>query len=469
MADRPVADGPVDLNAGVLAPVADEVTIDGLDVTGRLPPGLTGTLIRNGPNPFSGRFDTTAEAAAGGSDMLAWWVAPAMVHGVAFADGQARWYRNRWVRPAARPRGQYDAIDPGDGNPNVNVITHGGRNLALGEGGLPFEIGPRLEMVGATDLGGSLIGGSGSGGMTAHPKIDARSGELCLFRSDWQAPYLRYGVLDAGGRRVVDEIIELPGPAMMHDFAITERTCLFLDLAVAYDFSMLQHGAPIPLRWHDDRVSRIGIAPRSGSGGRGEVTWVEIEPCFIQHVINGYDVDDDTVILDVVRYPSFLRFDAALGRYEPNPLGVPWRYTITGGGSGGPPVAVHEAQLDDRNIELPRIDERRTGRHHRYAYAVEQPSDVEMRGVIKYDLSTGSTQHYRVPAGDQNSEPIFVARPGGAGAAEDDGWVLVCVYRCGTDRTDVVILDAADIAAPPVATVHLPRRIPAGFHGAWLP
>ncbi|MEA3119653.1 MAG: hypothetical protein QOI13_2923, partial [Paraburkholderia sp.] len=52
--------------------------------------------------------------------------------------------------------------------------------------------------------------------------------------------------------------------------------------------------------------------------------------------------------------------------------------------------------------------------------------------------------------------------------AEDDGWLLCCVYRRATDTSDVVVLDARDLAAGPVATVHLPTRIPAGFHGAWL-
>ena len=58
-----------------------------------------------------------------------------------------------------------------------------------------------------------------------------------------------------------------------------------------------------------------------------------------------------------------------------------------------------------------------------------------------------------------------MARPGAT--AEDDGWLLACVYRRATDTSDVVILDARDIREP-VATVSLPRRIPAGFHGAWI-
>lgn len=453
-----MADHLPDLNSGILAPVADEVTIEDFTVSGALPPELSGLLIRNGPNPFDGRF--------AGTDMLSWWVGPAMLHGLLISEGQAHWYRNRWVRTGDWARRFSPATPSGeshDQNVNVNVLHHGGQLFALGEGGLPFIIDEELATIGPTTFDGSLSGGSGFGGMTAHPNVDPETGELRYFRADWQAPFLRYGVLDQHGRQIVDQIIDLPGPAMMHDFATTATRSIFLDLNVAYDFSMLQHGAAIPLRWHDDRVARIGIMP---SGG-GTLQWVEIEPCFIQHVINAYDVGTDTVILDAVRYPSFLRFDRGLGGFEPNPLGVAWRYTIRLG--TGAPTA-EETQLDDKAIEFPRIDDARIARQHRYVYAVEQPTDIEMRGVIKYDLTNDRTQRYAVPVGDQNAEPIFVARrPQRAGGDEDDGWLVVCVYRAATDTTDVVIIDAQDIEAAPVATVHLPRRIPAGFHGTWIP
>jgi carotenoid cleavage dioxygenase len=42
------------------------------------------------------------------------------------------------------------------------------------------------------------------------------------------------------------------------------------------------------------------------------------------------------------------------------------------------------------------------------------------------------------------------------------------VYDKANDTTDLVILDAQDMAADPVATVHLPRRVPFGFHGSWV-
>ena len=153
------------LNGGVLAPVDQEVTVHDLPVTGQLPPELSGTLIRNGPNPFDGRFT--------GSDMLSWWMGPAMLHGIAISDGRALWYRNRWVRTGdwARHFAPEAAHDPvRDQSVNVNAVVHAGELLALGEGGLPFVIGPELDTVRVTTFGGALSGGSGLGGMSAHPR-----------------------------------------------------------------------------------------------------------------------------------------------------------------------------------------------------------------------------------------------------------------------------------------------------------
>ncbi|WP_322013076.1 carotenoid oxygenase family protein [Paraburkholderia sp. J12] len=437
----------LDLNAGAIAPVTHEADHVALRVTGTLPDDLHGVLVRNGPNPLSGRFE--------GDGVLSWWPEDAMLHAVAFERGRATGYRNRWLRTQrwARVHAPESVSAWPDTNPNVNVIRHAGETLALAEGGAPLAITAALDTIGpAQHLAGFAQG------MSAHPRIDPRTGELITFRADWKAPYLCYGVNDARGQPVVDVEIALPAPSMMHDIAITATHSILLDLNVGYDFSMLARGHRMPLRWHDERSARLGVIPRHG----GEVRWFEIAPCFIQHVVNAYDVDATTLVVDVVRYPWYFRLAPDGRAFENNPLGMLWRYRIDLA-SG----VVHEMQAGDDGMELPRIDERRTGLPYRYGYAVEQPTPFEMRGIVRYDWHTGTRERYAVPPGDQNSEPVFVPKRGGR--AEDEGWILTCVYRAATDTSDVVVLDASDMAAGPVATVHLPTRIPAGFHGAWLP
>jgi carotenoid cleavage dioxygenase-like enzyme len=435
-----------DLNSGAAAPVIDEVELVELSFSGAIPQELNGVLVRNGSNPLDGRFK--------GNDVLDWWPEAAMLHAISFQDGRATSYRNRWARTQrwadVHDRDTAQALL--DTNPNVNVLHHAGEILALSEGGAPLAITAELETLGASRCHRGL-----ANGMTAHPKVDPQTGELMSFCADWKKPFLCYGVTDTEGTPVVDIDIEMSSPSMMHDMAITAAHSIFLDLNVGYDFSMLSRGFRMPLRWRDDHRARLGIIPRHG----GEMRWFEIAPCFIQHVVNAYDADKTTVVLDAVRYPRYFRLMEHGLAFEENPLGVLWRYVIDLDKG-----TVTERQIADICIELPRINEERTGRPYRFLYAAEQPTNAEIRGVVRYDLRSNSMQRYRVPEGDQNSEPVFVPRP--IASDEDDGWLLVCVYRQATDTTDLVILDGKNIDSSPVATVRLPRRIPAGFHGAWL-
>jgi carotenoid cleavage dioxygenase-like enzyme len=437
----------IDLNTGALAPVVTEVDLADPCVVGEIPRGLNGVLVRNGPNPLEGRFQ--------GNDVLSWWSEAAMLHGVSFQDGRVTAYRNRWARTQrwARVHDPDSARSLLDTNPNVNVLQHAGEILALSEGGAPLAITAELETLGATRSHLGL-----AGGMTAHPKVDPQTGELMSFRANWHQPWLRYGVTNSKGTQSINVAIDLPSPSMMHDMAITATHSILLDLNIAYDFSLLSRGYRVPLRWHDERKARLGVIPRHG----GKMCWFEVAPCFILHVVNAYDADESIIVLDVVRYSRYLRLADNSAAFEDNPLGVLWRYVIDLDRGN-----VTERQMDDVGIELPRINEGRTGRSYRFLYAAEQPTNTEIRGVVRYDLGSGSMQRYKVPKGDQNSEPVFVSRAMASG--EDDGWLLVCVYRHTTDTSDLVILDGRNIESDPLATVRLPRRIPAGFHGTWLP
>jgi carotenoid cleavage dioxygenase len=91
---------------------------------------------------------------------------------------------------------------------------------------------------------------------------------------------------------------------------------------------------------------------------------------------------------------------------------------------------------------------------------------VQRAALHRYDLRSGTVTSHVFAAGRTPGEAAFVPaddRPGGA------GWLMTFVYDAATDRSDLVILDADQLAQPPVATIHLPRRVPSGFHGNWLP
>jgi carotenoid cleavage dioxygenase-like enzyme len=62
---------------------------------------------------------------------------------------------------------------------------------------------------------------------------------------------------------------------------------------------------------------------------------------------------------------------------------------------------------------------------------------------------------------------VFVPRS--ESAPEGDGFLLAVVHRAVENRSDLCVFDAADIAQGPIATAHLPTRVPFGFHGNWRP
>ena len=191
--------------------------------------------------------------------------------------------------------------------------------------------------------------------------------------------------------------------------------------------------------------------------------WCHLDPCFVFHVANAFDRDDGAVMMDVVAYDTMFATTGsgldALGRLE--------RWTID-------PVArsVQRHVLDPTPQEFPRIDERRFGQAHRYVYSVSVPADMDpqLSGatmLYKHDLQTGERLVHDFGDGYVPGEFVFV--PASPPAGEDEGWLVGLVIDVARDTTDLAILDARAFEAPAVATVHLPHRVPPGFHGNWLP
>jgi carotenoid cleavage dioxygenase-like enzyme len=159
---------------GPFAPVEEELTVFDLPVTGRVPAGLSGRYLRNGPNPL-GLEDPGYRFWEGH-----WFLGPGMVHGVRLRDGRAEWYRNRWVRSRllAEALGQRWPAGPVhadmDFAANTHIIAHAGRLLATVEAGpLPYELSGELDTLGPCDFGGTL-----PDGFAAHTKLDHATGEL---------------------------------------------------------------------------------------------------------------------------------------------------------------------------------------------------------------------------------------------------------------------------------------------------
>ena len=421
--------------SGNLAPVEEEVTAFDLPVTGEIPEELEGRWLRNGPNPIG---DVDLEKHH-------WFIGAGMVHGVRLRGGQAEWYRNRYVVPGAT------------GSPNTNVGGFAGKTWAMVEAGMaPVELGYELESLGTNTFEGTL-----PGPFSAHPKFDPSTRELHAMAYHWPdlMDHIQYVVVGDDGRvtRTIDiPVADMP---MVHDMSLTERYAILYDLPVTVSLDVVAKGFPFPFAWNPDHEPRVGLLPRDG--GADDIIWCAVDPCYVFHPLNAYDAPDGTVVVDLCRYESMFRGDLRGPFGDSLPTFDRWVID---------PVArrVTETRLDDRPQEFPRHNPRVGLRQHRYGYT----SEVGMGGpnihgaTIKIDVETGTTEAHEYGDGRGGAEPVFV--PKADGAAEDAGWILSVVYDPADDTSELCILDAEDITGPEVARIHLPQRVPFGFHGNWV-
>jgi carotenoid cleavage dioxygenase len=435
---------------GNLAPVHEEVTAFNLEVTGTLPPELDGRYLRNGPNPI-GEVNRAK---------YHWFTGHGMVHGLRLRDGKAEWYRNRWVRNndvadllnESHPPSDWPA-DHGQFAANTNVIGHNGQTFAIVEAGAPpIELSYELDTVRISNLGGTL-----PHAYSAHPKRDPLTGELHVMTYYWgwgnQVQYLVVGT-DGRVRRHVD--IPTAGGPMIHDIAFTQKYVLVFDLPTVFNLDAAMSGAGLPYYWDHNYQARIGLLPREGNAD--DVKWIDIDPCYIFHPMNAYD-DGDEVVLDAARHEKMFDKERR-GPSEGPPTLDRWRLNVVTG------THTYE-RIDDRPQEFPRINESLVGLRHQFGYCAGVGSNFAQDTLIKVNLDTRQVEARTDTSRYGYGEPVFIPRDGAS--SEDDGYVMALRLDHETDKSDLAIFDAQAITDDPIAVVHVPARIPNGFHGNWIP
>lgn len=433
----------------VFAPAPGESETTVLQVDGTLPEALSGMYARIGPNPLKPQ-----------GKRYHWFIGDGMVHGLRLEAGRAQWYRSRYVGSNSVHKALGRPVLPGPRHGvgdvvNTNVYAHAGRVWASVEAGmLPVQIDARLGSVrhGTFDSPRKQA-------FTAHPHRDPHTGELhaicydALVRNKLQ--YVRISPSGALSR-----VVDIPvrhGP-MVHDCAITRHHVVVLDLPVTFSFRRLLTGSAFPYAWNEGHTARVGLLPKDGDAG--SIRWYAVDPCFVFHVCNAHEQADSTVVMEVVAHRRM--FDRARHGPELDSGARFERWTLPQGGG-----RVVREVLHDAPQEFPRFDERRAGEAYRYAYAVGfQPDHRAGQPLFRHDLQTGQTLAHDFGPHAVPGEFVFVPRQ--RDGAEDDGWLLGLVHNRQSGRAEFHVLNADDFMGPPQAVVHVPVRIPAGFHGNWI-
>lgn len=454
---------------GNFSPVQAEITADDLPVIGELPPDLSGMFVRNGPNPqvpTLGRYN--------------WIDGDGMLHGIQISNGKAA-YRNRYVQtrgfkmeqkagraiwtglmePPQLNNPANNLFGPFKNTANTALVWHAGHLLALWEGGEPYEIElPDLKTIGPYTYDGQL-----ASPFTAHPKVDATTGEMIFFGySLLQPPYLRYSVVSAQGEILKTVPIDLPIGVMMHDFAITENYTLFMDLPLTFRIERLRRREPAYM-FEPDSPSRFGILPRHGDSS--SIRWFEVPTCYVLHTLNAYEVGEEVVLIacrandaKVLNIPAKTNLNDS---QSDRPSLHRWRFNLRTG-------TVQEEAIDDVASEFPSLNQQWIGQQNRYGYTARMvPGQIPLftfDGLLKYDFTSGYSQSHEFGLGRYGGEAVFVPRADGV--QEDDGWLLSFIYDTAKKTSELIVVNAQDLTDEPVARILLPQRVPYGFHGTWI-
>jgi carotenoid cleavage dioxygenase-like enzyme len=447
-----------------------------LIVEGEIPADLNGSLYRNGPNQrFSPRGEYHFFAGDG------------MVHGFHIKDGKVD-YNNRWVRTAKwnienkEGRAVINAMNPFDCEPefsdfvmvdkqglaNTAIVWHADRLLALEEGHQPFEIDPEsLASVGPWTYRGKL-----HSAMTAHPKVDPKTGELIFFAYMASGPFAADVVVhkvDPRGCLTQSIVIPTPYSAMVHDFVITENYIILPIMPLTGSLERAMEGAP-PFAWEPDKGVHIGVLPRQG-GTAEDIRWLEMDIGFAFHFMNGFD-RDGIITIDCCQFKHAPLFPTADG--EPTGKAQPYlhRWTIDLNDAN---ARVEFQKIDEHESEFPQCDLRYLGQPYRHGWYTSpdgelastlEENDSFYNMVGHYDHQTGEVTRYSFGQAIA-SEGLFVPRS--EDAPEGDGYLLSVVTSFDTKTSSLYIFDALKLADGPLAIAHLSHRVPAGFHGSWRP
>lgn len=443
---------------GNFKPISDELDCEDLKIIGEIPNDLHGVYMRNGPNPAFAPISYTYPFDGDG-----------MLHAVYIQNGKAR-YKNKYVQtdglsaeqkagkalyggimhpiiPDAKYFPKEAKIEPYKNGAFINIVPFADQYLALFEGDYAYTVDRDLHTTGKwRPIDNQLLN------VGPHPHSDPHTGEMWFINYEFDQPLLSLYGFAKDAQCIANYTVQLDHPTMVHDFVLTKDYAVIFLCPVIFNFEAAKKGEGV-LQWRPELGVKIAVVARK----TGQVQWFHTESFFVFHFANGYQ-DNDHLIIDYVKHSHFSTKDIDNQQKQ---LSLD-RLTLnlsTG--------TINSHCYDQQHvIEFPRIAEQYTGQTYRYVYLPKKYNSTAFNCIAKYDMENNHCIEHKFGNNIEVGEAVFVPRE--QSTSEDDGYVLFFAYDKTSNNSRLVILDAQNLNADPIAEIIMPRRVPNGLHGNWF-
>ncbi|EMC96623.1 hypothetical protein BAUCODRAFT_24360 [Baudoinia panamericana UAMH 10762] len=475
---------------GFNAPSRLEGDVLDLEVTGTIPLEINGTFYRIQPDHrFPPIFEDDIHFNGDGA-----------VTAIRIQDGHADFKQrfvqtDRYVAETAERRalfGRYRNLYTDDElvkgiirtASNTNVVFWRGMLLAMKEDGPPFAMDPAtLETIGRYDFEGQVR----SPTFTAHPKFDPVTGDMVCFGyeaggngCDASNDIVVY-TIDADGNKTEECWYESPFCGMIHDCGITANYLVLPLTPLKCSFDRLKKGGN-HWAWDPDEDQWYGIVPRRG-GKPEDIKWFRSDNAFHGHTAGCYEDENGDIVFDLTVADGNVFFFFPPEATAPGSVlkrnklkSETCRWVLDPKAPSG--TRVYPAKSWNTSGEFSRIDDRYVTKHYDHFWqakidpsreydfkACGSPAGGLFNCVSHYTWSGQTEDVYWVGPRSTLQEPAFIPKAGGS---EAEGWLIALVNRLDVLRNDIVILDALNLQAGPVATIHLPFKLRLGLHGNFV-
>jgi beta,beta-carotene 9',10'-dioxygenase len=462
---------------------ADERSIDSLDVRGRLPGWLAGTLIRNGPGTFS----------VGEQSYRHWFDGLAMLHRFTISGGRVS-YANRFLHnqayQSARAEGRIAfsefATDPCRSlfgrvmavfdpritdSAKVSIAKIAGKFTALAETPIQVIFDPEtLASAGVFQYEPRTVGQM----TTVHPHFEGEDAFNLVTRYHALSHYNFYRVKESGGQPTVDQIASLPvtRPAYLHSFGMSQNYFIIAEFPLVVNpIDLLLWLRPYieNFKWEPRRGTRFWVIDRQTGELAGQY---EGEAFFAFHHINAFEAGGELVVdlagYDDAQIIQSYYLNRLRDEFNALPFGTLRRCRIPVKKARRGRVIMET--ISDACMELPHFDYAGFNMRsdYRYVYAVSvhpQQQTGFYNRLIKLDLQSGQVVDWH-EVRCYPGEPVFVRQPGTGALVEDQGVILSVVLDANAGTSFLLVLDAHSFTE--LARAVLPHPVLFGYHGAFF-